>query len=503
MTQIDETPGPIPTARLTGDSQAGNPKAYVACEGYDTDSSPGSLDISDVGLQLHLPNSVGEDWSFRGANLCAWEEGLSPPLRNQEIAIDPVIGRIAFGISKGEGDALREHLLLTYTYGAVGPVGAHPVLHSPLPGEWEGEPTVVSYHIDPDGLQKELTDIQYSKSPIIIEIHDSMIHKFDISSIELNSPLIIRAADYQRPIIKLAQPLRFRPTNVKGIDEKQQAQFNEIMSSLTVRLEGLYITRSEDWSEDWTEDDPLIAGAALHSLEIINCTLDPGGFRKFDGTRETIHPSMNLDDSYGLDRKDEKAAFNQIPEIIILRSITGPLFIDRGYILRLTSSIIDAGSGVNDDPATALLAVSGSTGDVELSYGPETHVDGITVFGRMWVESISGSGGIWVHTLNVLNDQKGCIKFSYFSGKEDRLPQNHGCVNGTEANLRFTSEIFGNPAYGQLAHTTDFRIRERGPYDDAMGAFGFLLEAHKWRNIRIRYREFMPVGVRPLLIPVT
>jgi hypothetical protein len=500
VTQIDKTPGPIPTARLTEDSQAGNPEAYVACEGYDTGSSPGSLDISDVGLQFHLPESVDEDWSFRGANLCKWEEGLSPPLEDHEIAIDPVIGRIAFGIGEGEGNALIDHLLLTYTYGAVGPVGAHPVSHSPLPDEWEGETIVVNYHIDPNGLQEALTVIQDSVSPIIIEIHDSMIHELDIGSIEfnsrikLNSPLIIRAADYQRPIIKLAQPLSFRPTNVTGIDDDQQAQFDEIMSRLTVRLEGLYITRSEDW----TDNDPLIAGAALHSLEIINCTLDPGGFRKFDGTREIIHTSMNLDDSYGL-KPGEEDAFNQIPEIIILRSITGPLFIDQGYILRLTSSIIDAGSGVNDEPATAALAVSGSTGD----YGPETHVDGITVFGGMWVESISGSGGIWVHTLNVLNDQKGCIKFSYFSGKEDRLPQNHGCVDGTEAYLRFTSEIFGSPAYGQLAHTTDFRIRERGPEDDAMGAFGFLLEAHKWRNIQIRYREFMPVGVRPLLIPVT
>ena len=502
VTQIDETPGPIPTARLTEDSQAGNPEAYVACEGYDTGSSPGSLDISDVGLQFHLPESVDEDWSFRGANLCKWEEGLTPPLKDHEIAIDPVIGRIGFGIGdEVEGNnALGDHLLLTYTYGAVGPVGAHPVLHSPLTDEWERKPIVVNYHIDQNGLQNELTGIQDSVSPIIIEIHDSMIHELDISSIEfdsrikLNSPLIIRAADYQRPIIKLAQPLRFRPTNVTGIDDDQQAQFDKIMSGLTVRLEGLYITRSDGW----IGDDPLIAGAALHSLEIINCTLDPGGFRNFDGNREIIHPSMNLDDSYGLEPGDEDA-FNQIPEIIILRSITGPVFIDRGYILRLTSSIIDAGSGVNDDPATAALAVSGSTGN----YGPETHVDGITVFGRMWVESISGSGGIWVHTLNVLNDQKGCIKFSYFSGKEDRLPQNHGCVDGTEAYLRFTSEIFGNPAYGQLAHTTDFRIRERGPDDDAMGAFGFLLEAHKWRNIQIRYREFMPVGVRPLLIPVT
>jgi hypothetical protein len=76
-------------------------------------------------------------------------------------------------------------------------------------------------------------------------------------------------------------------------------------------------------------------------------------------------------------------------------------------------------------------------------------------------------------------------------------------VVGTEAELRFVGDVFGESTYGQLAHVSDFRIRERGPRDDAMGAFGFLLEAHKWRNLQIRYREFMPVGVKPLLVPVT
>jgi hypothetical protein len=128
----------------------------------------------------------------------------------------------------------------------------------------------------------------------------------------------------------------------------------------------------------------------------------------------------------------------------------------------------------------------------------------------MRVESIDGRGGIWVHALEVLNNQIGCLKFSYFSGELlDRLPPSHACVKGmdaagnTLAQLQFVSEVFGNPAYGQLANTTDQRIREQGPQDDAMGAFGFLFEAHKWRNLQIRFREFMPVGIRPLLIPVT
>ena len=65
------------------------------------------------------------------------------------------------------------------------------------------------------------------------------------------------------------------------------------------------------------------------------------------------------------------------------------------------------------------------------------------------------------------------------------------------------ARLFGEPAYCQLTRGADYRIRERGPHDDEMGAFGFLREAHKWRNLQIRFREFMPVGVRPLLIAVT
>lgn len=239
-----------------------------------------------------------------------------------------------------------------------------------------------------------------------------------------------------------------------------------------------------------------------------------------DGTAQgkgnDIFPSLKLDKSYGFSddpEKTEKDAFNQIPEIILHRTIAGSILMDTNYKLYLTESIIDAGKGVNDDSSNS-FAVTSATKPAEESaeepaeepaktWAAPTQVNSITVLGRMQVESISGQGGIWVHQLEVLNNQQGCLKFSYFSGKGDRLPQNHACVTGTEAKLRFVSEIFGQPAYGQLHASTDRQILEQGPNDDAMGAFGFLLEAHKWRNLQIRYREFMPVGIRPLLIPVT
>ncbi len=542
ISQLDETPGPIPMARLSENSAAGVPQEYVAVETYDA-AAPDlkTLDISDVGLQLHIPEDdfSGESWpretppstwKIRGANLCAWERGLNPPLLDHEIAIDPVIGRIVIGTDfDPKAKALEKDLLLTYTYGAVGPVGAQPITYATLPAEInapEGGANFrqVNFVKNPRGLMDAFIDIQKENAPVVIEITDSRTHEFDImdavfnaarateggtTSLKLNAPLTIRAADNQRPIIMLKQPLGFRPLNVASptADPVEQKNFDAVMEKLNVRLEGVYLARSLSFPAN----APLISRAALNRLELINCTLDPGGFHKLDPVvtdlRAPILTSLNLPEPYGFASAQDEIEFKQTPEIVINRSITGPLLIDSGYSLCLTDSVIDAGQGVGN--TTGVFAVASATNTAS-DWGPPTIVRGITVLGRMRVETIDGSGGIWVHALEVQNTQVGCLKFSYFSGETlDRLPQNYACVKGItavkgeEARLLFNSEIFGHYAYCQLALACDARIRERGPNNDEMGAYGFLLDAHKWLNLQIRYREFMPVGVRPLMIPVT
>jgi len=431
-----------------------------------------------------------------------------------EILIDPDIGRIVIGVAAEEVAALQHNLRVSYTYGAVGPVGAHPTDRTPTPSPWDedtAETREVRHHgTTPLTLNDALHEIDEAAGPVIVEIQDSLIHDLDLSAIDdadpedggpnlrLNTPLLVRAASGQRPIIRFNQPLRCRPVDPAEAD------------GLVLRLEGLYLTRSDD-----EVDYPLIARAALDRLEIINCTLNPGGHRILDGTaegaRSPIRDSLLLHESFGFSDPQEANAFNQTPNIIIQHSITGPLLIDRSYRLSLTHSIVDAGSGVEatrnapytlDVHGDMAFAVSAATDPAE-GRGPPTQADRATFLGPMRVESIDARGAIWTRTLEVLNNQIGCIKYSYLAGVADRLPQHHACVFGSDARLRFTSEIFGDPAYGQLALSSDFRIRERGLGDDAMGAFGFLLEAHKWRNLQIRFREFMSVGVRPLLIPVT
>lgn len=478
VSELDETPNPIPMERLNDHYTFGVPEKYIAVDTYDP-AHYNTLDIADQGLQFHLPVSVFKStgWGFRGAHLCHWEQHLPFTIDKPTIVVDPELGRVLIAV-KGADDAeslslanaLKDHMLVTYTYGSPGPIGAHPVDRASYPRKLYNEPVNyidINWHTDTDptknGLQKALENIQLRTQPLVIEIHDSMVHQLDVGAagLQLNRSLIIRAADGQRPIIKLQNPLRFHPVDIADAHR------------LTVRLHGLYLTGDSA--------QPLITRAAVNRLEITGCTLDPTG----------AADSVQLEQDYGFTNAGDIAAFDQVPEIIIKRSVTGPLRIDTPYTLRLEDSIIDAEGDI---------AVSG-TGDPAKTWGPPTWFSGITVFGSMRVETIAGEGGIFHHNLEAWNTQKGCIKFSYFGGTDNKLPPNHRCVS--RVYLRFVSRRFGEPGYGQLHYTTHSSIREHGPEDHEMGAYGFLKEAQKWRNLEIRYREFLPVGVRPILIPVT
>ncbi|OAN36787.1 hypothetical protein [Mycolicibacterium iranicum] len=516
LTAADEAPGPILPARLTSGAPAGNPEAYVAVETYNAANPLAPLNILDVGLQLHLSETVfaGQTWTFRGANLCAWEDGLDRPLRDREVAVDPNIGRLLIGVaSQPEADAVRDTLMLSYTYGAVGPVGAHPLSRPAAADTFAGEPVnrvSVAFATNPNGLQQALDNLHTRTRPLVIEIGDSMVHDLDLAAVAgtvnesggptllLNRSVIIRASDDNRPIIRLRRPIRVRPARVIGANPAEQAEIDAVNARLTLRLEGLTLVRRPQFQTN----QPLVARAAVNSLELDGCTLAPGGYRRRDGTRAGVRRSVQLASGHGFTQAADRAAFKETPAIRLRRTITGPVLVDGDYTLDVRDSIIDAGRGVGDLPGT-VFAVSNATDPVN-GWGAPMTVSGVTFFGRVRVEEIEGRGCIWVHALEVHNNQKGCIKFSYFSGVGDRLPQNHACVRGPDARLRFTDQWYRDPAYGQLAQTADFRIRERGPGDDQMGAFGLaLMEAHKFRNLRIRFREFMPLGVRPLLITVT
>lgn len=514
LTLPDQVSGPIIAARLTSGSEAGNPEAYVGVDLFDPGADgPDDLDVSDGGLRIFLRRATfdGVDWAFRGDNLCAWEEGLRRPLQRHEIVVDPAIGRLLIGVpTAAERDALTqasgggfEPLIFTgYTYGTPGPIGAHPVSRDLAPDSVDGVPAEVRTVARFGGmtLADALSGLNAVPGPVVVEIADSLVHDLDpttlpgslteggLTSLRLAHPLVVRAAGGHRPVVRLAAPLGFRPVDA-GADS---------VARLGVRFEGVHLVRGDGFAP---AGGPLVARAAVAGLDFDGCTLDPGGHALRDGTRAPLLPAMVLTDGYGFDDAGEEDAFAPTPDITLVRSIAGALHIDEGYRLALQAAIVDAGRGVGDD-ASADFAIGPADAPSD-AWGPVLSADGATVLGRTRVRAASGSGVLFVHRLEVLDHQRGCLKHCRFSGDGDRLVPNHACVSGPEVPLRFTSIRFGDAGYVQLARATDFRIRERGPADDEMGAWGFLSNAHRANNLAVRTREFMPAGVRPLLLHVT
>ena len=507
----DAVPHPMPAARLSSGAPAGNPAAYVQVLSY-TGAVPPEPADGAPGLVLHVPADpfAGVVWRFRGANLCAWEAGLAAPLAVYEVAIDPATGRLVFGVaSAAEATALAAGLRVSATHGFSGPVGAQPVPHPREAGE--ALAVQVSSAGGPNALMDALANLGTLGRPLVLEITDSATYRLDTASISgagvdgalrylaLSGALTIRARDGHAPTLRLARPLRLRPVDVT-------------QPLIDVRLQGLYLTREAGFPAGAA----LVEQAALNSLVFDGCTLDPGGARVLDGSatggRSPLWPALALADDYGLTSPAERTAFAQVPAIALTRCIAGALHFGPGYELTLADSIIDAGSGTGS--AAPALAIGLNPG-----WGPDLQFSGITVFGRTRVERASGSGGVFVHRLEVHDNQDShgalaapnvpgsCIRLSWLSGDADRLPPHFGCVFGRgaaePARLHFVAQRFGEPGYAQLAWTSDRRIREAGPEEDEMGAFGFLLNAHKWKNISIRLREYMPVGTRALLVPVT
>jgi hypothetical protein len=521
LTEADAVPGPMLDARLTSDSPAGHPEAYVKVDFFnDTVSPPAGFDLSDVGLHLFLPQSLEPlliplppqtvwNWIFRGDNLCAWERGLRRPLRYGEFVIDPDIGRLLIGLDNEaqrdllitpDGAGFTSRLYVSYTYGAVGPVGAHPVERVlPLPTT-AFELRKVGPVTNGVSLQTALNGLDTVTQPVVIEIHDSLVHRIDLSaltgtaidggvSLRLANSLTICAVGEHRPIIMLAQPLAFRPVSATAAT----------VQTPVVRLEGLYLAPDE--AVPFPAGSALINRAAIARLEIIACTLAPGGHALRDGSRADRVAGLHLTSDYGFSAPDDIENFLPTPAILIQRSITGSLAIDERYLLDIKDSIVDASPRPTDAP-DSVYAIAAAT-DPANAWGARLNFHGLTCFGAVRIAAVGGLGGIFTQRFEVLDNQHGCIKWSWFTSNGDRLPPNHFCLNGHDARLVFTSQWFNDPAYAQIARESDPRIFTLGPDDDAMGVFGFLLEAHKWINLQVRLREFMPIGVRPLLLPLT
>jgi hypothetical protein len=131
--------------------------------------------------------------------------------------------------------------------------------------------------------------------------------------------------------------------------------------------------------------------------------------------------------------------------------------------------------------------------------------------GDVYVHRLVASDSILAGFTVVEDTQDGCVRFSAV-GSGSRVPRRYLSATTSPEAALFTSSSFGQPAYGQLLATADRAIASAPPAvtitagaetGSEMGGFSAELAPIKERGLLLKYAEYMPLGLAPVVIHVT
>jgi len=244
----------------------------------------------------------------------------------------------------------------------------------------------------------------------------------------------------------------------------------------------------------WTD---IVLDGAFDCVTLTCCTLDPGSAPAAPGSavfavaadgRALVPCRLWIEGT--------------VTKLTVDRSITGPIRTRPGgqvETLTITDSILQA---IPTDTALAF-----TDGDVSLSR--------CTVLGGIAVHRLSASECILRERAQVDDVQHGCVRFTAWADGSV-LPRQYESVRIPPGAALFTSTDFGQPGYSQLLPTADAAILPPSPAPPApptilagaqdgseMGAFARDMNPIKERGLLIKYQEYMPAGLVPVLVYVT
>ena len=415
--------------------------------------------------------------------------GWPRPVAPLTVAVDPVLGRLAF-----RAGLVPTAVEVTATVATPGHVGAGSYERDTiLPTAPDGsEPwfRAVGRLADPvpgvvcTTLTEAITDWQTEPAGTIgvIAVVDSRSYVEDLAvAIPSGSELTIAALAW--PQAETADALtELHLTDAVPADRRPHLQGTLTVTGAAGPADSLPGELSLDGL--LVEGDVTVAAGDLGRLALRHTTVVPGA-----GSLAVDPPTANHDNNGHL-------------VIELTRAITGPITVpEQGPELDLAVSIVDGvgGTAIDADLVSAAL-------------------DQVTVLGPVTVEQLSASDCVMAGQVTVARQQAGCLRFSYVS-QDAVAPRRYRCqpdlaltdvadpVTAAAVRARltpaFSSAAYGDPAYGRLDDRNDPALLTGASNGAAMGAFAELQEPQRLANLAAVLDEHLRLGLEAGVIRET
>lgn len=387
-----------------------------------------------------------------------------------KIAIDPVLGRIAFPLVSPPEPAPA--VRVSYHYGFSAPMGG---------GEYDRAESFISETInlrvpdDQTSLQDTIDELGVDGGTIEVDSNDIF---FEAPAIHLDAPgkrvLELRATDGRRPIIDT-------PAGEIVISGGSDAE---------VTLNGLVIAGALRIPLLDSDGNPN----QLKTLRLIHCTLVPVEVPAVigEGSPPVAAPAHLVGPVLIVEPADTN--------VEIENCIVGRIRSDSGAEIRITGSIIDASDSKE-------IAYAGPADD---DPGASLTIENSTVIGKVYTRVMSyASNTIFLSDLDAIDTwpapvraerlQQGCVRFSYVP-RGSQLPRLFQCQPATvadDARVRpaFTSLRYGDAGYCQLSRACAVEITTGADDQSEMGAFHNLYQPRREANLRAALDEYLRFGL--------
>jgi hypothetical protein len=398
------------------------------------------------------------------------------------IAIDPVLGRMAF--PKNENAPAAGHVHTTFHYGFSADMGGG-VYHRATTFT-QGLRTIE--HV-PERHNRTIQDAlnalrrhrAYADGGVV-EITDCGRY-MEVPEIRATGRQCIelRAADFRCPLLALHAEKEGIPEMLVSGD-----------AGAGVVLNGLVISNG-----------PLRVSGNLGRLTLRHCTLVPGLSLSREGEpQHPLRPSLVVESPDTL--------------VEIDHCIVGGLHVIDSAQVRITNSIVDA---TRKDGIAYAAREESDTHDT--LPGGSLYIENSTITGRVHTMSLelasntiflAGSGESEEPPVNVEKRQEGMMRFSYVP-RDSRTPRCYQCYteprveseaeDTRDTEPQFTSRRYGQPGYCQLLMRNSTKILQGADDESEIGVFHDLLQPQREANLRERFKEYLRFTVEPGIIYMT